>query len=259
MKGFAAGAILALLAAPAAAYHRFEIQVYEAEVGDPGQASLELHANYTVRGSRAAAYPGEIPPDRVLRLTLEPALGVARWLELGGYLQTMAAPGRGYDVVGWKLRAKMVAPRREEARFFWGLNVEVGRVARSVAEEGWANEFRPIVGWSDGTWLLSVNPIFGYALSGPDRFRVDLEPAAKATWNTQLGFAVGVEWYAELGFLDALLPVSRQPHYLFAVVDLTEARGRERGPWELNLAAGGGIGSAADQQLVVKAIVGRSF
>jgi len=252
-------ALLLLLASRAGALDRFEIQVYEAEIGDPGQLALELHANYTLRGARAAAYPGEVPPDRVLRLTLEPAVGVTRWLELGGYLQTMAAPGRGYDVVGWKLRAKLVAPRGQEARLFYGLNVEVGRVARSVGEQGWANEFRPIVGWADGTWLLAVNPIFGYALSGPDRFRVDLEPAAKATWNTERGFAIGVEWYAELGFLDALLSVARQPHYLLAVLDLAEARGREKGPWELNVAVGGGVGSAADQQLLVKAIVGRSF
>jgi len=251
--------LLLLLAAPAAALDRFEIQVYEAEIGDPGQPSLELHANYTVRGARAAAYPGEVPPHHVLRLTLEPAVGLTRWLELGGYLQTMAAPGRGYGVVGWKLRAKLVAPRGEESRFFYGLNVEMGRVARSVEEQGWANEFRPIAGWTDGRWLLSANPIFGYTLSGPDRFRVDLEPAAKASWNTQLGFALGVEWYAELGFLDALLPISRQPHYLLAVLDLAEARGREKGPWELNVAAGGGIGPAADQRFLLKAIVGRSF
>lgn len=243
-------------AAPVAALDRFEIQVYEAEVSDPGQLSAELHANYTARGATAPAYAGEVPPDRALRLTLEPAIGVTRWMELGGYLMTLAAPGHGYEVVGWKLRAKLVAPRRDAPRLFYGLNVEVGRVSKSVEEHGWANEFRPIVGWTDGTWLLAANPIFGYALSGPDRFRLDLEPAAKASWNTGRGLAVGAEWYAELGFLSAL---SVRTHYLFAVLDLAATPGRDPGPWELSLAVGGGLGSGADQRLLVKAIFGRSF
>lgn len=252
-------ALLAAAPALGAALDRFEIQVYEAEVNDPGQVGLEVHANYTVKGERAPAFPGETPPHRSFRLTLEPALGVTSWLELGAYLLTMAAPGEGYRYAGAKLRAKVVAPRPEGAGFFYGLNAELGRVRDFVEEEGWANEFRPIVGWTDGVWLLDVNPIFGYALSGPDKLRVEFEPAAKVSWNTGRGLALGVEWYSEMGFADALLPLSRQGHYLFAVVDLAEVPGRERGPWEVNLAAGGGVSSAADQKVVVKAILGRSF
>jgi len=253
-----AAALLALLPAAALAFDRFEIQVYEAEVNDPGQMGLETHLNFTARGDRQPAYPGEIPPDRAFRLTLEPAVGVTPWLELGAYLLAMTAPGEGARYAGAKLRAKLVVPHGERG-FFYGLNVEVGRVPHAVEEEGWANEFRPIVGWTDGTWLVDLNPIFGYALSGPDRFRVDLGPAAKVSWNTQRGVALGLEWYAEMGFVDALLAPARQPHWLFAVVDLAEAAGREKGPWELNLAVGAGLTAAADQQLLVKAIVGRSF
>jgi len=249
---------LALLPSLAASLDRFEVQVYEAEINDPGQLALEAHANYTIRGERQPAFPGETPPHHAFRLTLEPALGVTSWLELGAYLQTQAAPGRGYEVVGGKLRVKLIAPHAETG-LFYGVNVELGRVSKAVEEEGWANEIRPIVGWTDGTWTLVANPIFGSALSGPERLRVDLEPAAKASWNTGHGFAVGAEWYAELGFVDALLPFARQAHYLLAVVDLAELPGRERGPWELNLAVGGGISSGADQQLLAKVIAGRSF
>jgi hypothetical protein len=254
-----ASALLALAPALAAPIDRFEIQVYEADVNDPGQASLEVHANLTARGERAPTYPGEIPPHHAFRLTLEPAIGATRWLEVGAYLLTMTAPGEGARYAGAKLRAKLVVPGGEEAGFFFGFNAEVGRVPREVEQQGWANEFRPIVGWSDGTWLLDLNPIFGYALTGPDKFRVDLGPAAKVSWNTRRGFALGVEYYGELGFVDALEPPARQAHYLFAVLDLAEVPGGARGPWELNLAVGGGIGSTADQKLVVKAIVGRSF
>jgi len=258
MRNALAAALALLASAPAAALDRFEVQVYQGELNEPGQLGLEAHANFTARGERTPAFPGETPPHHAFRLTLEPALGVLSWLELGAYLQTQAAPGRGYRLVGGKLRVKLIAPHGDTGPFY-GVNVEVGRVSRAVEEEGWANEVRPIVGWSDGTWAVALNPIFGSALSGPQKLRLDLEPAAKVSWNTRLGFALGVEGYAELGFVDALLPWSRQAYYLLAVLDLAEAPGSPKSPWELNLAVGGGVTSAADQQLLVKAIVGRAF
>ena len=252
--------LLGLLAipAPAPALDRFEIQVYQPDINAPGELGLELHTNFTVRGDREPAFPGEIPPHHAFRMTLEPALGVTSWLELGAYLQGLTAPGEGVRFGGAKLRAKLVAPHQETG-FFIGLNVEVGRVPGAVEQAGWSNELRPFLGWTDGTWLLDLNPIVGYALTGADRFRADLEPAGKVSWNSQRGFALGLEWYAELGFADALLAPRDQSHWLFAVVDLAEAAGREKGPWELNLAVGGALTGAADQRVIVKAIVGRSF
>ena len=221
--------------------------------------SLEIHTNYTARGAREPAFAGQIPPHGTARLTLEPAVGVTPWLELGAYLQTFAAPANGVRYGGVKARAKLVAPRLLGEHFFLGLNVEVGRVPSEVEETGWSNELRPFLGYDDGYVLLDVNPIVGYALSGPDAFRPDFGPAAKVAVNTQLGFAVGVEWYAEFGFLNDLRPLREQAHYLFGVVDLAPPHGRSPSRWELNVAVGGGLGGAADQQLIVKTIVGTSF
>jgi hypothetical protein len=255
--------LAALLPARTVALDAFEIQVYEDDVNLPGHVGLEVHLNYTARGDSEPAYAGEVPPDRVGRATLEPAVGVTEWLELGAYLQTMAYPG-GARFGGWKARAKLVVPERFHLPLMLGLNAEIGKVPHAVEQQGWANEFRPIIGWRNADWLLVLNPIFGYALSGPDRFRVDLEPCGKAAWNTQRGFSVGVEYYAGLGFLDALLPVQDQEHLIFGVLDLT-APGRSaasaaaESPWELNLGLGAGLTSGTSRQLVAKAIVGRSF
>jgi len=244
---------------PAAAIDRFEIQVYEAGINEPGHFGLELHSNFTARGSRTPAYPGEIPPWHTARFTLEPAVGVTSWLELGAYLQVFDAPAHGFQYAGSKVRAKLVAPKLLGEHFFLGLNIEVGRVVKEVEQDQWANEFRPFVGWHDEWLLVDVNPIVGYALSGKDSFRPVFEPAAKVAVNTQLGFAVGAEYYAELGFIDDLLPGRQQSHYLFGVVDLVEAHGGPRSEWEINLAVGGGISGPTDQQLIVKTIIGRSF
>ncbi len=258
-----------LLAAPAlaSALDRFEIQVYEAEINDPGQLGLELHLNYTFDGTKAPEFPGQVPPYHVGRLTFEPAVGVTEWLELGAYLQLFWAPadGQGTRFGGWKARAKLVVPERISGSFMVGLNVELGKVPTAVEEQGWANEFRPILGWKGGRWLVSVNPIFGYALTGPDKFRADLEPCAKVAFDTHLGFAVGVEYYASLGFANDLLPLDEQEHLLFGVVDLVPApapAGASPGrgsSWELNVGVGAALTDAPGPHVLAKAIVGRAF
>ncbi len=253
-------ATLACAAAlPAAAFDRFEIQVYEAEINEPGHFGLELHSNFTSRGSRTSAYPGEIPPWHTARFTLEPAVGVTSWLELGAYLQLFDAPAHGFQYAGSKVRAKLLAPKLLGEHFFLGLNVEVGWVVKELEQDQWANELRPFLGWQDGWLLVDANPIIGLALSGKDRFRPVFEPAAKVAVNTQLGFAVGAEYYAELGFIDDLLPARGQSHYLFGVMDLVEPHGGARSHWEINLAVGGEISGPTAEQLIVKTIIGRSF
>jgi hypothetical protein len=249
----------ALAAAPAGAMDRFEIQVYDAEIDEPFRPGLELHVNYTARGTRDASYPGEVPPDGVLRATFEPALALTDWLELGAYLQTLRAPGESPRAAGAKLRVKLVVPERMRLPVFLGLNMELSRVPSAVEPDRWGNEFRPIVGVRGGRWTFSVNPIFGWSLTGPDRLRADLEPCAKVSWDTHRGFTLGAEWYSSLGPVDGLLPWREQEHVLFGVLDLEERPSAKESPWELNFGFGGALTSADGPHLLGKAIVGRSF
>jgi len=88
----------------------FEIQVYDAEINQPLQPSLELHYNYVFEGSSFPEYPNQIPPDHLTHLTFEPALGITRYLEAGGYLQfVIDSEGEAYWA-GAKLRTKWVVP-----------------------------------------------------------------------------------------------------------------------------------------------------
>ena len=173
----------------------------------------------------------------------------------------MVNPDGHYDFAGWKLRTKWVLPRRHSGNFFFGINVEIGKVPAAVEAEGWANEFRPIAGYYDGTWLFDINPIFGYALSGADKLRPEMEPAGKMGFNTQKGFMLGLEYYAGLGYLTATTPVKRQDHLLVLTFDLAAPRDHvgPESPWELNIGLGYGLTEATPQRWIVKAIVGRSF
>lgn len=269
----ASSVFVTALASTAVAGDLFEIQVYEAEVNRPWQPGLEAHVNYTLSGRKAPAYDGEQAPHQVGRLTLEPALGITEFLEIGAYLQnTINADGQ-YRFAGWKLRTKWILPHRYSGKFFFGINAEIGKVPRAVEAEGWANEFRPIAGYYNGHWLFDINPIIGYALSGPDKLRPDFEPAGKIGFNTQYGFMLGAEYYAGLGYLSTLpTPRAEQEHLLFLTFDLTEAaepthaeapadnaKAATSDPWEFNLGIGRGLSDATPQKWIVKAIFGKAF
>ena len=253
-------AAAALFASPCLAMDQFEIQVYEGDHDDPGEASVELHSNYTIAGHQEPSYPGEVPPNHVLHLALEPALGVTRWLELGAYLQGFVAPDNGTRYGGWKLRAKLLLPERLHLPIILGLNIEVANMPRAMEEAAWSGELRPIIGVAAGRLVFSINPIIGLALTGPEAGRPDLEPALKARWNTNLGFAVGIEHYASLGRFDqGPLGLHQQQHLTFAVLDLEPAQGQPESGWELSLACGRSMTDATPQRWLVKAILGRAF
>ena len=263
-----AAAVAAAAPLQARAIDRFEIQVYQSDINAPGQFGLETHLNYTISGSTEPEFPGQVPPNHVGRITFEPAVGVTEWLELGAYLQFFWAPNDGQNTRfgGWKARAKLVVPERIRGRLLLGLNLELSHVPSAIEQDRWANEFRPIIGWKDDRWLVSVNPIFGWTLTGPDRFRPDLEPCGKVAFDTLLGFSVGVEYYTSLGFANDLLPVDQQEHLVFAVVDLVprapeppSGSPAHSAEWELNVGLGTALTNAPGPHLLAKAIVGRSF
>ncbi|HKE10006.1 MAG TPA: hypothetical protein VKE73_00405, partial [Myxococcota bacterium] len=80
----------------------------------------------------------------------------------------------------------------------------------------------------------------------------DFSPAAKLRWDTGLGFGVGVEYYADIGQLNAVPPTSEQQHYLFLVGDLLN------GPMELNFGLGYGLTNASNRW-VLKMILGKAL
>ncbi len=240
----------------AAAQDKFEIQVYDASIDAPGQPSVQLHANYTVAGTRLPTYAGEVPARHAARLTLEPAVGITDFLELGAYAQLVTSP----DETAWagaKLRALFVAPKRWELPVALGLNFEVSRVPLAAEQAPWGLEVRPIVGITRGPWSLFVNPILGAPL---DSLRdVEFTPAASAGWEIVPGVGVGLEWYAGLGRLRALLPAHEQTHLAFAVANLSTETTEEGPGWEVNVGAGAGLTPGTEAHAVVKAIVGRTF
>jgi hypothetical protein len=240
-----------LLAAPAArAVLPDEIQVYTDDINAPGELGLELHVNTTPSGRRTPDFPNEVTPHHGLRVTPEISYGFTRTLEGGLYLPvTRDAEGRVL-FGGPKVRLKWLPLRAPEdgAGWFAGLNGEYAWLNRNFETATRSFELRPIIGWRNPDWLVSVNPVLDWALNGPDRRgRPDFSPALKASRTVASGIALGLEYYADLGPIGRPLPHAEQSHTVYAALEW------DRGPVPIHFAIGRGLTDATDKW-TIKAI-----
>jgi hypothetical protein len=239
--------------ASALAGDTFEIQVYDGTANPPGVPGLELHLNDWATGHHDAT-PPERPLHGQFHATLEPSLGLLPFWEIGAYLQGAVRTDDGVvDWAGVKLRSKFVTPPTFDRHWRFGLNLEVSYVPEVYEADRWGTEIRPIIAWHDDDWLFAVNPILDQPLAGSDASSgPSLEPAAKA-WRKVGPVALGLEYYATLGPVGALLPAADQEHYLFQVVDLAND-----GPLEAEAGVGEGL-TPASAGVVFKVILGYSW
>ncbi len=250
--------LFSLLPYQARALDAFEIQVYEAEVNDPGKFGLELHLNTVVKGRQIPETDVEVPPNHRTHLTFEPSYGMTKWWELGAYLQFAYAAqtqtgGQAAYFGGYKLRSKFIRPKAKEEHVQLGFNIEVSHVPNTFEDHEWSSELRPIIAWENDTWLFDINPIVDWDLSGDGLTLVpDFEPAGKVRYNTGKGFGVGFEYYSGLGKINKIPAFQDGKHILYVIADLMEG-----GP-ELNFGIGRGLNSNSDEW-VVKTILGSTF
>jgi hypothetical protein len=251
--GLCALACGASLARAAAAGDPFEIQVYDGTANAPGVGGLELHLNDWATGHRTSSAP-EAPLHGQFHATLEPSFGVTPFWELGAYLQSAVRTDDGaVDWAGAKLRSKFVTPPKWNPHWRLGVNLEVSYLPSVYDRSGWGSEIRPIVAWEDRRWLFAVNPIVDQSLAGPDGpSGPSLQPAVKIA-ATVGPVALGVEYYATLGYLSAIPPLREQEHYLYEVVDLVAVD-----DFELNAGLGEGL-TPASAGLTFKLIAGYTF
>ena len=245
----------ALLGASRAAYagDPYEIQVYDGTANAPGVPGLELHLNDWATGQHEAA-----PPEAALHgqfhATLEPSLGITRFWELGAYLQGAVRTDDGItEYAGTKLRSKFVTPEGWDAHWRLGVNFELSYLPSTYDHDQWGSEMRPIVAWHDDDWLFALNPILDQSLAGSDaRQGPSFQPALKVA--RAIGpVALGIDYYATLGPLSAIVPWQEQEQQLFEVLDLLAVD-----HFELNAGVGEGLTQATDG-LVLKLILGYEF
>ncbi len=227
-----------------------EIQVYNAEIANRGQWTIQQHLNYTLHGHRVPDFTGGLASNHALNGTPELAYGITDWWELGFYAPFAVDSGGRFLSNGAKIRNLFVSPNADKRDFFYGVNFEFSYETPAFAQTRYALEIRPIVGVRNKEWEFIVNPIvdLGIGRLGEATFA----PAARLARNLGQDRFIGIEYYADLGRIGNFLPLSEQSHQLFAVTDF------KLEPFDVELGIGYGLTSGSDR-LVTKVIVGYAF
>ena len=215
--GLLATVVTAVVALPQKARAVDEIQLYNAEIAEVGQFTVQQHLNYAFVGRKEPDFPGGLVPHHALNGTPEFAWGITEWFELGLYIP-WAIDSEGRFLSNWfKFRTLFVTPDAEKKNFFYGLNFEYDYTAPRFSETRFAMEIRPIIGWRNPQWEFIVNPIVDIGFGS--RGDIDFVPAARLARTFSKDFALGVEYYTYLGRPGSFLPFQQQSHQLFGVVD----------------------------------------
>ncbi len=194
-----------------------EIQLYNAEIADVGQFTIQHHFNYAFNGRKEPDFPGGLISHHALNATPEFAWGITEWFELGLYIP-WAIDAEGRFLSNWaKIRTLFVTPNADKKNFFYGLNFEFAYTAPRFSETRFAMEIRPIIGWRNPQWEFIVNPIVDLGFGS--RGDIDFVPAARLARTLSKDLAFGLEYYTALGRPGSFLPFEEQSHQLFAVVD----------------------------------------
>ena len=224
-----------------------EIQVYNADIAKVGQWTLQSHSNYAISGRKDPDFEGGIIPHHALNGTPELAYGITESWEMGFYAPYAVDQNREFSSNGGKIRQLFVTPNAAKREFFYGVNFEVSYATPRFLETKWNLEVRPIIGVRKNDYEFIVNPIVdvGFGVNGDVTFL----PCARFARNFGENFALGLEYYTDLGRLQNFLPLNQQQHNLYGVVDFKIGR------FDVNAGIGYGLTSGSDRWMA-KMIIG---
>jgi hypothetical protein len=228
-----------------------EIQVYDAQIAEPGVFNLMIHNNFTPQGLKTPAFPGGLVPNQTLNGVPEFAWGVTDWFEQGLYLPLYSvANGEGPVLNGFKVRELFVVPHAADQPFFYGVNFEFSYNARHWNPNRSTSEIRPILGWHLGQFDFIINPILDNSWTGFNN--LDFAPSVRLAYNVSKTWAVAAEVYSDYGPLKKFLSADQQSQQLFGVIDY---KGKE-----FNIESGVGFGlTSGSDRLVVKLMISRDL
>jgi hypothetical protein len=211
----------ALIAAPRMGFAQTdEIQVYDAEIAEPGVINLMWHQNFTPSGIKEPAFPGAIISDHSYNGVPEFAFGITPWFEQGLYIPVYSfSRGRGTTLDSVKLRELFVRPHAGDHTVFYGVNFEFSYNASYWETRHFTSEIRPIIGLHLHPFDIIVNPILDTDWTGLRNY--DFVPAMRLAYNYSPKWTFAAEHYAGYGPLHQFETVKDQYHALWAVVDHT--------------------------------------
>ena len=246
-----AGLLLLVFWSVSASAQTDEIQVYDAQIAEPGVFNLMVHNNFTPEGLKTPRFPGGLVPNQTLNGVPEFAYGLTDWFEQGLYLPLYSvADGEAPVLNGFKVRELFVVPHAAEQPFFYGINFEFSYNAEHWDPNRSTSEIRPILGWHLGQFDFIINPILDNSWTGFTN--LDFAPSVRLAYNVSKTWAVAAEVYSDYGPLKHMLSTDQQSQQLFGVVDY-------KGD-DINIEAGVGFGLTPDSdRWVVKLMISRDL
>jgi hypothetical protein len=228
--------VLVSAAIPRAAFAQTdEIQVYDAEIEEPGKLNVEVHNNFTPIGRKTPDFPGAIIADRSDNGAVEWAYGLTSWMEQGLYFPVYTAYSKNYGgtLDGFKIRELFVRPHAHDHTFFYGVNFEFSVNYHYWEDKHITSEVRPIIGLHLHPIDIIFNPImdtnYTHGLAG-----LEFVPAGRLAYNINSAWAVAGEWYSDFGTFHEFMPRPEQFQEVWAVFD---HQGKK-----LNIESGVGVG-----------------
>ena len=240
-------AVILLIASTLSGRANDEIQVYNAEIAEVGQWTLQQHLNYAINGRKEPEFVGGLVPNHALQGTPELAYGITDWWEIGFYSPFAVTQNGSFLWDAGKIRQLFVIPDAAKKEFFYGINFELSYATSPFSPTRWNMEIRPIVGWRKNDYELIINPIVD--LGWGDDGETDFAPCARFARKLGKDFSLGVEYYTDLGPLQNWLPFNQQQHNIYAVVDFKVGR------FDVNAGIGYGLTPGSDR-VMAKMIIG---
>lgn len=245
--------LLLAAAATVRGQDNYEIQVYGADLVEPGHTMLELHSNFTINGSKTIE-DGVYPTNHAEHETIEITHGFNDWLEVGFYIFTSERSGQGVQWVGDHIRPRLAIPKKWEWPVGLSLSNEIGYQRRQFSADTWTWEMRPIIDKQLGRWYVSFNPTFDKSFHGESvRQGFVFSPNVKFSYDFTKKITGGIEYYGSVGPATEFSPISQQQHQIFPAIDLNLSP-----KWEVNFGLGVGVTRSTDH-LIAKMILGYRF
>jgi len=251
LHNIAAATILLSGAAIAHAQGNYEIQVYGSEMTPKGVTMVEMHNNFTAKGSKGG--PGEYPTHHAQHETLEVTHGFTDFFECAMYQFTSIQPDGSWKWVGTHVRPRFGLPESVAKKLPVGLSLsqEIGYQRAPFDADTWTWELRPIIDKKTGKLYASFNPTLEKSFHGPGKdLGWQFSPNVKVAYDVTKKVAFGLEYYGAYGPWTSWDPVRATEQLFIPAFDIDFGK-----RWEFNAGIGIGVTGATDH-LIVKTIVG---
>jgi len=228
----------------------YEVQVYGSDLVPPKVTMIELHSNFTAKGTKGIQ-DGILPTHHAQHETLEITHGFNEWFETGFYQFTSIQPGGHLKWVGSHIRPRIAVPERYKLPVGLSLSTELGYQRPKFSPDTWTWEIRPIIDKIVGKFYMSFNPAIDKSFHGPSRnLGYEFSPNIKFSYAPIKKIAIGLEYYGAYGPLTDWDLLHEQEHMFLPAVDIDFSPN-----WEFNFGVGVGATAATDH-LLIKMIVG---